>query len=173
MHDMHRFTRAAYRLPLRVATGANFPDHAAFRRVAGKYSQFSFRRYPTPGSISQGQGYHSPGSPSASLPDRSVVLAAAAALFLLSVSPSGQEISGEKNLGFLIRSWARLQRRRPACRRWYWPGRRFDYRQRGTRWSRAGGKVLFGFIDDEDLPAVYSAAVFVFPSLVEGFGYPA
>lgn len=33
--------------------------------------------------------------------------------------------------------------------------------------------VLPGFIDDDDLPAVYSgAAVFVFPSLYEGFGLP-
>ena len=35
-------------------------------------------------------------------------------------------------------------------------------------------KVLFpGFIRDDDLPAVYSAAtMFVFPSLYEGFGLP-
>lgn len=33
--------------------------------------------------------------------------------------------------------------------------------------------VLPGFVDDDDLPAVYSgAAVFVFPSLYEGFGLP-
>ena len=36
------------------------------------------------------------------------------------------------------------------------------------------GRVHFtGFVDDEDLPALYSLAeVFVFPSLYEGFGIP-
>jgi glycosyltransferase involved in cell wall biosynthesis len=36
------------------------------------------------------------------------------------------------------------------------------------------GRVLFpGFIRDDDLPAVYSAAaLFIFPSLYEGFGLP-
>jgi len=36
------------------------------------------------------------------------------------------------------------------------------------------GRVYFtGFVDDEDLPAIYSGAeVFVFPSLYEGFGLP-
>jgi glycosyltransferase involved in cell wall biosynthesis len=36
------------------------------------------------------------------------------------------------------------------------------------------GRVLFpGYVDDADLPALYSAAaVFVYPSLYEGFGLP-
>jgi glycosyltransferase involved in cell wall biosynthesis len=42
--------------------------------------------------------------------------------------------------------------------------------------QRAGleGRVVFpGYVDDADLPALYSAAaVFVYPSLYEGFGLP-
>jgi glycosyltransferase involved in cell wall biosynthesis len=40
--------------------------------------------------------------------------------------------------------------------------------------QRLGGRVrLTGFVDDADLPGLYSAAdLFVFPSLYEGFGLP-
>jgi len=51
-----------------------------------------------------------------------------------------------------------------------------EYRKLRREAEKRGleGKVLFpGFIRDDDLPAVYSAAaLFVFPSLYEGFGLP-
>jgi glycosyltransferase involved in cell wall biosynthesis len=83
----------------------------------------------------------------------------------------------EKNLRFLIKAWARLQRRQAGLPALVLAGaQKFDYRQLRNEVVKRGleGKVLFpGFIDDEDLPAVYSAAtVFVFPSLAEGFGLP-
>lgn len=43
-----------------------------------------------------------------------------------------------------------------------------------ARWGLADGKVVFpGYVEDEDLPALYTGALaFVFPSLYEGFGLP-
>ena len=51
----------------------------------------------------------------------------------------------------------------------HWP----DYRETTEHLVAAGEAVLPGFVDDEDLPALYSGArMFVFPSLYEGFGLP-
>lgn len=39
--------------------------------------------------------------------------------------------------------------------------------------AEAGGIVLLGYVEDDDLPGLYSAAdVFLYPSLYEGFGLP-
>jgi glycosyltransferase involved in cell wall biosynthesis len=83
----------------------------------------------------------------------------------------------EKNVLFLIQAWARLQNRLSDAPALVLAGaQKMEYRKLRNEVAKRGleGKVLFpGFIGDEDLPAVYSAAtVFVFPSLAEGFGLP-
>jgi glycosyltransferase involved in cell wall biosynthesis len=83
----------------------------------------------------------------------------------------------EKNVMFLIDAWSRLQRRLADLPILVLAGaKKIDYRKLTNEVAKRGleGKILFpGFIGDEDLPAVYSAAtVFVFPSLAEGFGLP-
>ena len=83
----------------------------------------------------------------------------------------------EKNLAFLIQAWARLRERSDDLPVLVLAGRqRGEYRsiQEEVRKHGLEDAVLFsGFIPDDDLPAVYSAAsVFVFPSLYEGFGLP-
>ena len=83
----------------------------------------------------------------------------------------------EKNLSFLVQAWARLRKRLPDLPVLVLAGeKRGEYRKIKDEVSKHGldGLVTFsGFIPDDDLPAVYSAAtVFVFPSLYEGFGLP-
>jgi len=83
----------------------------------------------------------------------------------------------EKNLPFLIQAWSKLQERLPDPPVLVMAGaKRGTYRKIRDLVLKQGleGKVVFsGFIPDDDLPAVYSAAeVFVFPSLYEGFGLP-
>lgn len=83
----------------------------------------------------------------------------------------------EKNLIFLIQAWARLRGRLGDLPALVLAGeKRADYYKvlKEVAKQRLEGQVLFpGFIADDDLPAVYSAAtVFVFPSLYEGFGLP-
>jgi glycosyltransferase involved in cell wall biosynthesis len=83
----------------------------------------------------------------------------------------------EKNLPFLVQAWARLRKRLPDLPVLVLAGeKRGEYRRIRDEVSKHGleGLVRFsGFIPDDDLPAVYSAAtVFVFPSLYEGFGLP-
>jgi glycosyltransferase involved in cell wall biosynthesis len=83
----------------------------------------------------------------------------------------------EKNVSFLIQAWAKLQKRLADTPTLVLAGaQKLEYRKLRDEVAKRGleGRVLFpGFIGDEDLPAVYSAAtVFVFPSLAEGFGLP-
>lgn len=83
----------------------------------------------------------------------------------------------EKNLSFLIQAWARLLHHIPDPPVLVLAGaQRGEYRKLRKEVEKRGleDKVLFpGFIRDDDLPAVYSAAtLFVFPSLYEGFGLP-
>lgn len=83
----------------------------------------------------------------------------------------------EKNLSFLIQAWSRLRERLPGLPVLVMAGeKRGDFRKIQNEVHKLGleRNVLFsGFIPDDDLPAVYSAAmVFVFPSLYEGFGLP-
>jgi glycosyltransferase involved in cell wall biosynthesis len=83
----------------------------------------------------------------------------------------------EKNLPFLVQAWARLLHHIPdppvlvlaGAQRGVYRSLLKEVQKRGL-----GDKVLFpGFISDDDLAAVYSAAtLFVFPSLYEGFGLP-
>lgn len=83
----------------------------------------------------------------------------------------------EKNLPFLINAWSRLGHRIADPPVLVLAGaQRGDYRKLRKEVEKRGmeGKIVFpGFIRDDDLPAVYSAAtLFVFPSLYEGFGLP-
>jgi glycosyltransferase involved in cell wall biosynthesis len=83
----------------------------------------------------------------------------------------------EKNLPFLIQAWSRLLHHIPDPPVLVLAGaQRGEYRKLRKEVEKRGmeGKILFpGFIRDDDLPAVYSAAtLFVFPSLYEGFGLP-
>ena len=83
----------------------------------------------------------------------------------------------EKNLSFLIHAWSRLPHHIPDPPILVLAGaQRGEYRKLRKEVEKRGmeDKVLFpGFIREDDLPAVYSAAtLFVFPSLYEGFGLP-
>jgi glycosyltransferase involved in cell wall biosynthesis len=83
----------------------------------------------------------------------------------------------EKNLAFLIQAWSRLQKHLADPPALVLAGAQTgEYKKLRREVEKSGleGSVLFpGFIRDDDLPAVYSAAtVFVFPSLYEGFGLP-
>jgi glycosyltransferase involved in cell wall biosynthesis len=83
----------------------------------------------------------------------------------------------EKNLPFLIQAWERLRRRLSDIPALVLAGAQTgqfkvvheEVKRRGLEEA-----VLFpGFIRDDDLAALYSAAtLFVFPSLYEGFGLP-
>jgi glycosyltransferase involved in cell wall biosynthesis len=83
----------------------------------------------------------------------------------------------EKNLPILINAWSRLLHHIPEPPVLVLAGaQRGEYRKLRKEVEKRGleDKVLFpGFIRDDDLPAVSSAAtLFVFPSLYEGFGLP-
>jgi glycosyltransferase involved in cell wall biosynthesis len=83
----------------------------------------------------------------------------------------------EKNLTFLIHAWSHLLHHVPDPPALVLAGaQRGEYRKLRNEVEKRGieGKVMFpGFIRDDDLPAIYSAAtLFVFPSLYEGFGLP-
>ena len=81
-----------------------------------------------------------------------------------------------KNYARLIEAYARLRRQMPHA-----PdliivgGKGWLYEEifaAARKWGHGGVRFL-GFVPDEDLPALYSlAALFVFPSLYEGFGIP-
>jgi glycosyltransferase involved in cell wall biosynthesis len=83
----------------------------------------------------------------------------------------------EKNLAFLIQAWAQLKQRSEDLPVLVLAGKkRGEFRKIEQEVRKHGlqdGVLFSGFIPDDDLPAVYSAAsVFVFPSLYEGFGLP-
>jgi glycosyltransferase involved in cell wall biosynthesis len=93
-------------------------------------------------------------------------------------------VQPRKNYVRLIRAFARANEERPLATQ---PPRSADSRMRlliagGRGWLYEDIFVeadkhdyvrLLGFVDDEDLPALYrGAALFAFPSLYEGFGLP-
>lgn len=80
-----------------------------------------------------------------------------------------------KNLNHLIRAWSTLpeSHRPPLAIAGGIGNPRVFGRLDVTRLLERGHIRLLGYIPDQDLPALYSAAtVFVFPSLEEGFGLP-
>lgn len=87
------------------------------------------------------------------------------------------EFLPQKNLEFLVAAWAQVLREVAQAPPLVLAGaQRGEFRKIAREVTRRGleSRVLFpGFIRDDDLAAVYSAArLFVFPSLYEGFGLP-
>jgi glycosyltransferase involved in cell wall biosynthesis len=82
-----------------------------------------------------------------------------------------------KNLPFLVRAYGRLKRARPETEQhlvlagaqgWGTGALEAEIVK-----SDAGGFHAIGFVDEEDIAALYTLAdVFVYPSLYEGFGLP-
>jgi glycosyltransferase involved in cell wall biosynthesis len=91
--------------------------------------------------------------------------------FLLSVGT----VQPRKNYQMLIRAFAPLAAEFPhnliiaGGKGWLYDDMMAEVERQGLN-----GRVHFtGFVDDEDLPVLYSAAdLFLFPSLYEGFGLP-
>lgn len=85
-------------------------------------------------------------------------------------------IEARKNLARLLEAYAALRARAPAPPLVIVGVRRWKYGPVDAALQRLGlaGHVHFtGFVADADLPALYAgAALFVFPSLYEGFGLP-
>lgn len=81
-----------------------------------------------------------------------------------------------KNYVRLIRAFARLRPADlpPGMRLLIAGGRGWLYEEVLAEADRHAGRVrVLGFVEDEDLPALYrGASLFVFPSLYEGFGLP-
>jgi glycosyltransferase involved in cell wall biosynthesis len=80
-----------------------------------------------------------------------------------------------KNLPNLLRAFARIQREIPHTLALAgaegWKTR--EFREAVEEVSLGDRLRLLGFVDERDLPALYSAAdLFAFPSLYEGFGLP-
>ncbi|HWW76981.1 MAG TPA: glycosyltransferase family 1 protein, partial [Pyrinomonadaceae bacterium] len=94
--------------------------------------------------------------------------------FLLAVGT----IEPRKNLATLVRAFEEVLRERPASNlrlviaggRGWLSGPLFESIERSTARGRV---VLAGYVSDEQLRALYTAcALFVYPSLYEGFGLP-
>lgn len=84
-------------------------------------------------------------------------------------------VQPRKNYELLVRAFRAVAESRPhrlviaGGRGWLSEGLTAEIARQGL----AGRVHLTGFVDDADLPALYSAAdLFVFPSLYEGFGLP-
>jgi glycosyltransferase involved in cell wall biosynthesis len=84
-------------------------------------------------------------------------------------------VQPRKNYQMLIKAFAPVAERHPH-QLVFSGGKGWLYEEMMAEVGRQGlnGRVRFiGFVDDADLPALYSdAALFVFPSLYEGFGLP-
>jgi glycosyltransferase involved in cell wall biosynthesis len=85
-------------------------------------------------------------------------------------------IETRKNVGGLLRSYARLRQmgeRRPLVVAGIKRGRAAPVEEVVRRLGLGPHVLLSGYVADEHLPALYSAAdLFAFPSLYEGFGLP-
>lgn len=85
-------------------------------------------------------------------------------------------LNGRKNIARLLEAYARVRERRSDITLVIAGKRQWKAGEIDQAFQRLNleGKVHFtGYVDDADLPALYSAAeVFVFPSLYEGFGLP-
>ena len=85
-------------------------------------------------------------------------------------------INGRKNIARLLDAYAMLAPRHPHVNLVIGGKRQWQTGEIDTTLQRLnlGQRLHFtGYVDDTDLPALYSAAeLFVFPSLYEGFGLP-
>lgn len=94
--------------------------------------------------------------------------------FLLAVG----SLQPRKNLIRLIRAYSQLREDNPDFKhqlvivgRKLWLADEIFSEVRSHKW--AGDVVLTGYVEDQDLPALYrTAAAFVYPSIFEGFGLP-
>lgn len=87
-------------------------------------------------------------------------------VFVLSVS----SVDPRKNLGLLLRAWSLLPRQVPLV---LVGGPARNFRAGGLLDGLPPGVQHLGYVDDDDLPALYAAAaVFAYPSAYEGFGLP-
>ena len=83
-----------------------------------------------------------------------------------------------KNLERLVEAWSTVRRVSPAqCRALviagYWDDRYPEARRLVEKKGLSESVRFIGPVDDGDLPSLYTgAALFVFPSLYEGFGFP-
>lgn len=81
-----------------------------------------------------------------------------------------------KNLTRLLRAFCDLKERREIPHQLVVAGEqgwKFDKRKAVDNLKHQGAIWFIGFVPDEDMPALYSAAsVFAFPTLYEGFGIP-
>lgn len=87
--------------------------------------------------------------------------------YLLSLST----IEPRKNLKLLIEAYMEMGMKLPSL---VLAGRRGWLMEDDIAMAVESGRIIFtGFVDDEDLPALYAGSqAFVFPSLYEGFGMP-
>jgi glycosyltransferase involved in cell wall biosynthesis len=85
-------------------------------------------------------------------------------------------INGRKNVARLFEAYARVRARHPEVTLVVGGKRQWQTAEIDATFRRLdlGDNIHFtGYLDDADLPALYSAAAaFVFPSLYEGFGLP-
>ncbi len=85
-------------------------------------------------------------------------------------------ITPRKNISGLLEAYAQLRLRHPDLNLVIGGKRQWQAGEIDTTFKRLGLENLVhftGYVADEDLPALYSAAeLFVFPSLYEGFGLP-
>ena len=92
--------------------------------------------------------------------------------FILAVG----SIQPRKNLERLIQAYSQVNKRMNAPPLVLVGRKAWLYKDSVTAAERSGysDKITFtGFVPDEDLPAIYSAAaIFVYPSIFEGFGLP-
>jgi len=82
-----------------------------------------------------------------------------------------------KNQARIVEAFARVAPDHPALELWFaGPWREGDLTwlaRENERWGLGGRAKHIGYVPDDDLPSLYgNAAVFVFPSLEEGFGLP-
>jgi glycosyltransferase involved in cell wall biosynthesis len=82
-----------------------------------------------------------------------------------------------KNQARIVEAFARIAPEHPKLELWFaGPWREGDLAwlaHENERWGLGGRAKHIGYVPDDDLPSLYgNAAVFVFPSLEEGFGLP-
>ncbi len=85
---------------------------------------------------------------------------------------AGGSLEPRKNLRTAFQAWEQVSANHPACRFLVFGAPGGSFRSRGFE-RIPDGVILQGYVDDEDLPALYAAAVgFIYVSLYEGFGLP-
>jgi len=85
---------------------------------------------------------------------------------------AGGSLEPRKNLRTAFQAWEQVSAAYPDCRLLVFGAAGGSFSSRGFE-RIPDGVILQGYVDDEDLPALYGAAVgFLYVSLYEGFGLP-